>query len=197
MRSSSVAPYSTYSRAYRTSTPYGGSTSYDYKVMDYASRLDREESTRDTINNLRSDYYSRSSNIPHSYGYTSSFASPYDTYSAGKPLISSSLASDAAYQNRLSNRVTNLDSYRLNRDLYSYKHYRKSNQTLEDRNTRAKSPILSRELDRYYRTEKRASFLGDQSSGGQNDFRYYNYRHVPYFGGSDYYSLSTKHPNRV
>lgn len=82
--------------------------------------------------------------------------------------------------------------FRLNRDLYSYKHFRKSNQTLEDRNTRAKSPIMSRELDRYYRTEKRSSYLGDHSSGGQNDFRYYNYRHVPYYGGSDYYAYVPK-----
>ncbi len=61
-------------------------------------------------------------------------------------------------------------------------------QTLAERNTRAKSPMLSREIDRYYKTEKRASYLGDISSGGQRDFRYYNYRHVPYFGGSDSYS---------
>lgn len=39
--------------------------------------------------------------------------------------------------------------YRVDsRDLYSYKHFRKSNATLEDRNSRSKSPIMGRELDR-------------------------------------------------
>lgn len=74
------------------------------------------------------------------------------------------------------------------RDLYTYKHYRKSNATLEDRNARAKSPILGRELDRYYKTERRSDYLGDVSSGGVRDFRHYNYRAVPYYGGSDYYA---------
>ena len=117
--------------------------------MDYASRLDREETTRDYINNLRSDYYSRSSSaaVPHQYQYTSSFDAPFSNWS--RPSVSGSImSSSAAYEDRLKSRMTNLDSYKLNRDLYSYKHYRKSNQTLEDRNTRAKSPILSRELDR-------------------------------------------------
>ena len=61
-------------------------------------------------------------------------------------------------------------------------------QTLTERNTRASSPMMSREIDRYFKTERRASYLGDISSGGHRDFRYYNYRHVPYYGGSDYYS---------
>ncbi len=72
--------------------------------------------------------------------------------------------------------------------LYSYKHFRKSNATLVDRNSRAKSPIQGRELDRYYKTERRADYMGDISSGGVRDFRFYNYRSVPYFGGSDYYT---------
>ena len=70
---------------------------------------------------------------------------------------------------------------------YSWKHYRLSNQTLTARNARAKSPIQSRELDRYYKTERRTSFIGDVSSGSNRDFRYYSYRPVPYFGGSDHY----------
>ena len=40
---------------------------------------------------------------------------------------------------------------------------------------------------RYYKTERRASFIGDVSSGTNRDFRYYSYRPVPYFGGSDHY----------
>lgn len=33
LRSASVEPVSTYTRAYRSTTPYGGYTSYDYKVL--------------------------------------------------------------------------------------------------------------------------------------------------------------------
>merc|ERR1719420_644098 len=33
----------------------------------------------------------------------------------------------------------------------SWKHYRLSNSTIEARTARAKSPIVSRELDRYYK----------------------------------------------
>ena len=133
------------------------------QVMDYASRLDREETNREYLNSMKSDYYSRAA--------------------------SSSAASNryAGLGSRTS--AADLDSFRLNsRDLYSYKHYRKSNQTLTDRNTRASSPLQTRELDRYYKTERRSSYMGDLSSGGHRDFRYYNFRSVPYYGGSDYYT---------
>ena len=30
--------------------------------------------------------------------------------------------------------------------------------------------------------------MGSVSSGGSTDFRYYNYRRVPYLGGSDHFS---------
>jgi hypothetical protein len=43
-------------------------------------------------------------------------------------------------------------------------------------------------LSRYYKTERRSDYMGDISSGGATDFRYYNYRSVPYYGGSDYYA---------
>ena len=174
--------------------------------MDYANRLDSEEATRSYINNLRSDYQARSN-----YGASMGLNNQFSTWgsSFGR---ATSIDSDAAYADRLRSRPTNLDAYRLSsRDIYSYKHYRKSNavrsstmylaslnffillslcpcQTLTERNTRAQSPIMSREIDRYYKTERRASYLGDISSGGHRDFRYYNYRHVPYYGGSDYYS---------
>ena len=38
---------------------------------------------------------------------------------------------------------------------------------------------------RYYGTQKRTDYLGDISSGVAADFRHYNYRRVPYLGGSD------------
>merc|ERR1719167_1178973 len=66
--------------------------------------------------------------------------------------------------------------------LGSWHHYNRSSQTLNARNQRATSPILSRELDRYYGTQKRVDFLGSVSSGCSSDFRYFNYRRVPYLG---------------
>merc|ERR1711872_1079346 len=60
--------------------------------------------------------------------------------------------------------------------LGSWKHYNISSETLNYRNMRAKSPIVTRELDRY---------VGVNT---YSDFRHYNYRPVPYFGGSDGYS---------
>ena len=38
---------------------------------------------------------------------------------------------------------------------------------------------------RYFGTRKRTNYLMDEGSGSNNDFRYYNYRKVPYMGGSD------------
>ena len=118
--------------------------------MDYASRLDDEETTRNYINQRASSSYGTSS-------YTSSFSDPFKHVQTKIPS---------------SRRLLGDFDYRVDtRDLYSYKHYRKSNATLHDRNSRAKSPIMGRELDRYYKTEKRSDYLGDISSGGVRDFR--------------------------
>ena len=38
---------------------------------------------------------------------------------------------------------------------------------------------------RYFGTRKRTNYLMDEGAGTTNDFRYYNYRKVPYMGGSD------------
>ena len=40
-------------------------------------------------------------------------------------------------------------------ELGLYKHYRRSSATLNERNAREKSPLVRRELDRYYKTERR------------------------------------------
>ena len=48
-------------------------------------------------------------------------------------------------------------------------------------------------LFRYYETKKRSDYIGDISSGAAKDFRYYNYRRVPYFGGSDGYQYVAKY----
>ena len=152
--------------------------------MDYANRLDAEENTRNYMNQLRSNHYTQRAVSPMSYGSYSGYKSMFQN-DAGPN-------STMRYENRRSQDV-DLDLFKINsRDLYSYKHYRKSNQTLDHRNARAKSPILGRELDRYYKTERRSAYMGDISSGGVRDFRHYNYRAVPYFGGSDYYSYVPK-----
>jgi len=72
--------------------------------------------------------------------------------------------------------------------LGNWKHYNLSSNTLTERNQRATSPLQSRELDRYFGTQRRSDFMGSVSSGGSTDFRYYNYRRVPYLGGSDHFS---------
>merc|ERR1712018_850122 len=150
----------TYTQAYQSGGSY---SAFDYKVMDYASRLDREETTRRYINE-RKNYVS--SYEPNSY------RSRYDYYSAKKH------DTDFLYDRS---------------SVMSDFHFaRKSKSTLEARNQRAKSPLATRELDRYYGTERRSSFSGDVSSGGSRDFRFYNYRSVPYFGGSDNYVMSKR-----
>jgi len=155
----------TYTQAYQSGGSY---SAFDYKVMDYASRLDREETTRRYINE-------RKSYVAPSYE-PSSYRSRYDYYSAKKH------DTDFLYDRS---------------SVMSDFHFaRKSKSTLEARNQRAKSPLATRELDRYYGTERRSSFSGDISSGGSRDFRYYNYRSVPYFGGSDYYAMSKRRLRR-
>jgi hypothetical protein len=138
--------------------------------MDYANRLDREESTRSYINERKYESsMNRASSVASSIEYnTNPFRSRYNFYDSTK------------HEHDYMYNTHDVGS--------SWKHYRLSNQTLEARNARGKSPIQSRELDRYYKTERRSSFIGDVSSGANRDFRYYSYRPVPYFGGSDYYS---------
>jgi len=163
-----VLPKKTFSYAdhySRNCSPGDGYSAFDYKVIDYGSRLDREETTRRYINQRKAELSTRTYE-PESY------RSRYDYYSARKH------DQDYLY-----------DRSSVERDFACY---RKSKQTLEARNARAKSPLATRELDRYYGTERRSSFSGDISSGGSRDFRYYNFRSVPYFGGSDNYVMSKR-----
>ena len=44
---------------------------------------------------------------------------------------------------------------------------------------------ITNNIVRYYGAQKRTDYLGDVSSGVAADFRHYNYRRVPYLGGSD------------
>merc|ERR1739838_247220 len=148
--------------------PGAGYSAFDYKVIDYGSRLDREETTRSYINQRKAQLATE----PVARYEPNTYRSRYDYYGAMKH------EKDFMY-----------DRSSVERDFHCY---RKSKQTLEARNQRAKSPLATRELDRYYGTEKRSSFSGDVSSGGSRDFRFYNYRAVPYFGGSDNYALSKR-----
>ena len=47
-------------------------------------------------------------------------------------------------------------------------------------------------IERYFGTQRRNDFVGSVSSGCATDFRHYNYRQVPYLGGSDHYSYLNK-----
>ena len=88
--------------------------------------------------------------------------------------------------------------YQVSADvLGNWKHYNLSADTLNYRNNRAKSPLVTRQLNRYQLFlvsfsfsryipryyEKQSNYVGDTGT----DFRHYNYRRVPYFGGSDGY----------
>ena len=95
-----------------------------------------------------------------------------------------SYVSGSRESNRFSNNYNYYDCNKHSQDylypvtmdmLGSWKHYNISSETLNYRNMRAKSPIVTRELDRY---------VGVNT---YSDFRHYNYRPVPYFGGSDGY----------
>ena len=85
--------------------------------------------------------------------------------------------------------------------LGTWKHSGLSAETLRLRNLRSRSPLVTRELDRWDLSvvsnglvtlpfryfEMTPNYVGDRSSGSSG-FRHYNYRRVPYFGGSDDYS---------
>jgi len=151
-------------RSYASDSHY---TDFDCKVMAYSANLNLMDEARQYVSRARDIR----SSVRHGFDYPSgSFSSKYDYYHGNKhgddPLL-----------------------YPCSREvLGTWKHYNLSGETLNARNTRAKSPLVSRELDRYYETKKRSNYIGEVSMGGACDFRYYNYRKVPYFGGSDNYA---------
>jgi len=166
--------YSYDTRCIVTPPPATHYSDFDYKVMDYMGRLDREDSIRSNINTTRvtkttSSSYTGSTNT---YSYSST-ANQYQSGSYSRDNYSSDNYSGGNY--------TSADI------LGSWKHYNLSGATLNSRTTRAKSPLMDRELIRYY--GKKPNYIGDVSSGAACDFRHYNYRRVPYFGGSDDYQF--------
>jgi len=152
-------------------------TDFDLKVIDYMSKLERQDVTRSYIaktrvretNNLQTDRMMSQGSTYES----PSFQARYNFYDGNKH--------DKDYL------------YPVSRDvLGSWKHYNLSRSTLDSRNRRETSPLVSRELDRYFGTQRRNDFVGSVSSGCATDFRHYNYRQVPYLGGSDHYSYLNK-----
>merc|ERR1712212_1239344 len=168
--------YSYDTRCIVTPPPATQYSNFDYKVMDYMGKLDREDTIRSNINTTRvtkttSSSYSGSTNS-HSYSYSST-ANQYQSDNYSRDNYSGGNYSGGNY--------SSADI------LGSWKHYNLSGATLNSRTTRAKSPLLDRELIRYY--GKKPNYMGDVSSGAACDFRHYNYRRVPYFGGSDDYQF--------
>lgn len=152
-----------HSRYTPTTTTTTEYSDFDYKVMDYMGRLNTEDTTKTTIHQSRKQ---RSD--------PSSFSSQYNYYDSNKHT--------AGYLYPPLNDV-----------LSNWKHFNLSTDTLNYRNNRAKSPLVTRELNRYY--EKHSNYVGDPASTGA-DFRHYNYRRVPYFGGSDEYQFMKTNPFR-
>jgi hypothetical protein len=139
-----------------------------------AFRLDRDFTTRSYISQTRTEReraFESQAEARESYHRQypeGSFSSKYNYYDGNKH-----------ESNYLYNSTSDL--------LGQWKHYNLSADTLNYRNQRAKSPLQTREINRYFEAKKRSNYVGDMSSGGGMDFRYYNYRKVPYFGGSDGY----------
>jgi len=137
--SSTPAPSSyqsyTYTSPHITSrtTEYQHYTDYDNKVMDYNSKLYQQDEIRSYVksSSCRSteDYY-------RDGDYRTGFAKNYNFYDAGK-----------FYPDYL---------YSSTHDVMgSWKHYNRSAATFNERNNRAKSPLISRELDRFMKHKPR------------------------------------------
>jgi len=184
-RATSVPPRSYYPTMHErlnyektTYGAYGGShySDYDYKVTDYMNKMDRQQDVRSQINQSR-NFSTNSSNSNRNYS-SDSYSSRYNYYDGVKH------ERDYLYPS-------------TNELMGNWKHCGLSNSTLKERSVsnsvrnermvRETSPLVSRELNRYYGTQKRVDYMGDVSSGGMLDFRHYNYRKVPYYGGSDHY----------
>merc|ERR1712029_1104180 len=126
--------------------------------------------------NVASPFADRALSVPPST-YTSGFSSSGSTSSSHYSDFDCKVISYAA---ELSRQETTRRAVSRSRDYTTdYKvarHYNVTAETLNARNTRARSPLQSRELDRYFETRKRVNYIGDCSAGGTSDFRYYNYR---------------------
>jgi len=144
---------------------------FDYKVISYQGQLAREDTARTSVARSR---YERSMREARYAGESESFSSRYNYYDGSKHLT------DYLYES--------------SKDvLGNFKHFNLSAETLRIRNLRSRSPLVTRELDRYF--ERKSNYIGD-TSAGCSDFRHYNYRRTPYFGGSDEYSYMRRRPGQ-
>jgi len=151
-------------------------TDFDCKVIDYMSRLERQDDIKTYVSEAKHSRGEAKRGYSHetSSSYQSpSFQSRYSFYDGAKH--------ERDYLYPVTREV-----------LGSWKHFNLSRSTLDERHRRDTSPLVSRELDRYFGTQRRNDYLGSISSGCATDFRHYNYRRVPYLGGSDHYSYLNK-----
>ena len=126
--SCTTTSYSRTSRARSVANDYFHHSDLDSKVRDYNSHLASDDFVR--------RYVSESRNTGLREGdYRTGFSSRYNYYDAGKH------GADYLYKSTAD-------------VMGSWKHYNLSGQTISERNARAKSPLISRELDRYYETRK-------------------------------------------
>jgi len=127
----------TYTSPHITSrtTEYQHYTDYDNKVIDYTAKLHQQDQVRSYVksSSCRSteDYY-------RDGDYRTGFAQKYNFYDAGK------FYPDYLYSS-------------TNDVMGSWKHYNRSAATFNERNNRAKSPLISRELDRYMKHKPRSA----------------------------------------
>ena len=128
-------------------------TDHDPRVLNYMARLDSQDVARGLVHKYRQDRSVRELPTPYPYHL---------------PILRS--VTPLGHNFYDSNKHSSDYLYPITADvLGSWKHYNLSANTLNSRNNRARSPIITRELGRYQGL----------------DCRHYNYRQVPYFGSSD------------
>merc|ERR1712198_185129 len=153
----------------RTSQESSHYTDFDYKVINYMGQLAREDTVKSAVSRSRYESKVRDLTYPGE-----SFSSRYNNYDGSKHL------NDYLYES--------------SKDvLGNFKHFNLSSETLRIRNLRSRSPLVTRELDRFF--ERKSNYMGD-TSAGCSDFRHYNYRRTPYFGCSDDYSYMRRQPRQ-
>jgi len=155
---------------------------FDFKVIDYMGKLERQDMVKTIVSQSRCERSYQTRTYNDNVNTNSSFSSKYP---------------DGSFSSRYNYYDGNKHGtdylYPITKDvLGSWKHYNLSSQTLNERNHRSTSPLVSRELDRYFGTQKRSNYIGSVRSGGATDFRHYNYRRVPYLGGSDHFQYLNK-----
>jgi len=106
-----------------------------------------------------------------------------NSYGYGNPSSCGNSLSDYYGSNKYADYVHSSSTDVLGR----WKHYNRSSDTLNTRNSCADSPLVSRELNRYFSSSGKTDSVADMGSRVAANFRHYNYRSVPYFGASDNY----------